>query len=109
MDKLGQISKLIRYYILLSSTQAGSGHPTTSLSAVELMTVLFFNNHFRYDPEDPKMPNNDRFILSKGHASPLFYALWAVAGEVTEEELKTYRNFISIDFFNSPNFNDPLF
>ena len=95
MDKLGQISKLIRYYILLSSTQAGSGHPTTSLSAVELMTVLFFNNHLRYNPEDPKMPNNDRFILSKGHASPLFYALWAVAGEVTEEELKNYRKFDS--------------
>ena len=94
-NKLQEISKLVRYYILTSSTIAGSGHPTSSLSAVELLVTLFFSDHFRYDPDHPEMPSNDRFILSKGHASPLFYALWAVAGELTEEDLKTYRDFDS--------------
>ncbi len=95
MNELREIGKLIRYYILFASTQSGSGHPTSSLSAVELLTTLFFNNHMRYDIKDPEFPNNDRFILSKGHATPLFYALWAVAGEITEKELKSYRKFES--------------
>jgi transketolase len=94
-DKLNRIAKLIRYYILISTTHAGSGHPTSSLSAVELLTTLFFNGHFRYKVKDPEFPNNDRFILSKGHASPLFYSIWAVAGELNEEELKKYRDFDS--------------
>jgi transketolase len=90
------VSKLIRYCILSMSTEAGSGHPTSSLSAVELMTTLFFGGYFHYDVKNPDYPNNDRFILSKGHATPLFYALWAVAGELTEKELKQYRNFESV-------------
>jgi len=90
---LEKLAKLIRYYILACTTQAGSGHPTSSLSATELMTALLFGHVFRYDLANPKHPNNDRLIFSKGHASPLFYALWAVAGELTEQNLMTYRHF----------------
>ena len=96
-DKLAKLTKLaalIRYYILAATTEAGSGHPTSSLSATELMTGLLFGGFFRYDVDHPEHPNNDRLIFSKGHASPLFYALWAAAGKLSEEELiKTYRKF----------------
>ena len=84
---LGKIAALIRYYILVSTTNAGSGHPTSSLSAVELMTGLLFGNIFRYDIERPDHPNNDRLIFSKGHASPLFYSLWAAAGKLDETKV----------------------
>ncbi len=94
--ELNKIAKLIRYYILASSTQAGSGHPTSSLSAVELMTALMFGGVFRFDVDRPEHPNNDRLIFSKGHASPLFYSLWAAAGKVSEQELLTYRKFGSV-------------
>ncbi len=93
VEELKKMATLIRYYILTMTTKAGSGHPTSSLSATELMTCFFFGNIFRFDSDHPKSPNNDRLIFSKGHASPLFYALWAVAGELTEEELMDYRKF----------------
>ncbi len=92
-ERLEEIAKLIRYYIITSTTAAGSGHPTSSLSATDLMTALFFSGIFRYDADHPEHPNNDRLIFSKGHASPLFYALWTVAGRITEEELMTMRKF----------------
>lgn len=92
-DKLNNLARLIRYYILVSTTEAGSGHPTSSLSATDLMTCLFFGGIFNFDINNPHAPNNDRIIFSKGHASPLFYALWAAAGTVTEEELLTLRKF----------------
>ncbi len=81
---LQKLAKLIRYYILVSTTTAGSGHPTSSLSAVELMTVLMFGGFFK---------KNDRLIFSKGHASPLFYSLYAAAGLISEKELLTLRKF----------------
>jgi transketolase len=90
---LEALTNLIRYYILLSTTTAGSGHPTSSLSGVELMTSLLFGSIFRYDETQPEHPNNDRLIFSKGHASPLLYALWAAAGWISEEELQTMRQF----------------
>ncbi len=93
MSELENLARLVRYYILLSTTEAGSGHVTSSLSAVELMTVLFFGNIFRYDAENPGYPNNDRIIFSKGHGAPLFYSLWLAAGKITEEEVKTLRKF----------------
>ena len=93
--KLEKLSKLIRYYSLAMSTEAGSGHPTSSLSATELMAGLLFGGSFRYDLDNPDNPNNDRLIFSKGHASPLFYSLWAAAGAVSEKELMTYRKFDS--------------
>ena len=73
IQKLEKLAKLIRYYSLVSTTEAGSGHPTSSLSAADLMTGLMFGGTFRFDLDDPKHPNNDRLIFSKGHASPLFY------------------------------------
>jgi len=87
------LAKLVRYYILLATGKAGSGHPTSSLSAADLITTLMFGGFFLYDPARPALANNDRFILSKGHASPLLYALWTVAGRITEEELLRYRTF----------------
>ncbi len=91
--RLERLARLIRYFILMSTTEAGSGHPTTSLSAVELMASLLFGGIFRFDAENPSHPNNDRLIFSKGHASPLLYALWAAAGKVTERELLSLRKF----------------
>ena len=93
LEKLAKIAAWMRYYILNMTTQAGSGHPTSSLSGVELMAALFFGGIFRYDLNNPKHPNNDRLIFSKGHASPLFYTLWAAAGGLTEADLMTYRHF----------------
>ena len=93
VEKLGKLATLIRYYILIMTTEAGSGHPSSSLSATELMTCLLFGGIFRFDVDHPKASNNDRLIFSKGHASPLFYALWAAAGELTEKDLVTYRKF----------------
>ncbi|MFH1025355.1 MAG: transketolase, partial [Nitrospirota bacterium] len=93
IENLAKIAKLIRYYIISSTTAAGSGHPTSSLSSADLMTALFFSGIFRFQADHPEHPNNDRLIFSKGHASPLFYALWTVAGRITEQELMTMRKF----------------
>lgn len=91
---LRKIATLMRYHILAATTQAGSGHPTSALSAVELMAALLFGGFFRYDPDNPRHPNNDRLIFSKGHASPLFYALWVAAGKLSGEEfINNYRKF----------------
>ncbi len=96
MNDLEAIAKLIRYYSLVMSTEAGSGHPTSSLSAADLMAGLMFGGMFRYDLDNPQNPNNDRLIFSKGHASPLFYSLWAATGKVTEKELLAFRKFTSV-------------
>ena len=95
-DQLERIANLVRYWILYSTTQAGSGHPSSSLSAVELGVGLFFGGEFRYDISDSKNPNNDRFILSKGHASPLLYSLWLLAGVITPEEIQGLRQLNSV-------------
>ncbi|HTZ18544.1 MAG TPA: transketolase [Dissulfurispiraceae bacterium] len=93
ISELEKIARLIRYYILFSTTEAGSGHPTSALSATELMTGLLFGGAFRFDLDKPNHPNNDRLIFSKGHATPLFYALWAAAGRLSEQDLRSYRKF----------------
>ncbi len=90
---LQEIAKLIRYYSLISTTNAGSGHPTSSLSATDLMTALLFGGTFRFDTGNPAHPNNDRLIFSKGHASPLYYAQWVAAGVLEEKELMSLRKF----------------
>ncbi len=96
INQLEEISKLVKYWILYSTTQAGSGHPSSSLSAVELGVGLFFGGGFKYDINNSKDINNDRFILSKGHASPLLYSLWLLAGVVTPEEIQELRQFTSV-------------
>lgn len=100
IQKLQKLSTLLRYDILTSTTQAGSGHPTSSLSSVELMNVLFFGaspagEFFKYDLEKPKNITNDRFILSKGHASPLLYSLYHAADIISYKELMTLRTLHS--------------
>ncbi len=92
-NDLSELAKLVRYYILTSTTAAGSGHPTSSLSAADLMTVLMFGGNFKADLDNTDFENNDRLIFSKGHASPLFYSLYTVAGKVSEQELLTLRKF----------------
>ena len=93
---LRQIAANMRRWILRCTNQAGSGHPTSSLSAVELMVALLFDGHFRYDVDNPRYCNNDRLIFSKGHASPLFYSLWCAADAIDEDDLMTYRRFDSV-------------
>ncbi len=93
IDTLEKLAKLIRYLILASTTEAGSGHPTSSLSATDLMTTLLFGGIFRFDVDNPEHQNNDRLIFSKGHASPLFYSLWTAAGKLEERELMSLRKF----------------
>ncbi len=95
LEKLEKICRLVRYDILTSTTAAGSGHPTSSLSGVELMTTLFFSGFFRQDLENPHEWYNDRFILSKGHASPLLYSLYQAAGAISREELMSLRKLDS--------------
>lgn len=94
-QNLDELAKLIRYNILISTTAAGTGHPTSSLSATDLMTSLFFNGYFKTDLDNPKNPENDRLIFSKGHASPLLYSLYSVAGKISQAELLTLRKFNS--------------
>src|SRR5262245_31181386 len=93
IHRLQSLAGLVRLHCLNMTSTARSGHLTSSLSAADLMTALLFGGTFRFKVGEPDHPNNDRLIFSKGHASPLFYALWAVAGGITEEELLSYRRF----------------
>lgn len=95
MDQLINLAKKVRYGILTSTTKAGSGHPTSSLSAADLMTVLFFGGFFHFDPTQSKALTNDRIIFSKGHAAPLLFSLYYTAGLISEEELLQLRTFTS--------------
>ncbi len=84
----------LRIDSVLATTEAGSGHPTSCASAADIMAVLFFSV-MRYDPKNPKNPNNDIFVLSKGHAAPILYAAWAEAGLFPREHLLTLRKIDS--------------
>jgi transketolase len=88
-------ARVIRKHIITSTTTAGSGHPTSSLSAVEVATALYFGGFLRYDPKNPHWPQRDRFILSKGHAAPLLYAVLAEAGYFSTDQLPTLRKLDS--------------
>jgi transketolase len=87
---LSELAAQLRVDSVRSSAAAGSGHPTSSMSAADLMTVLFAC-HLRYDFANPDDPANDHLIFSKGHASPLLYSLYKAAGAVSDEELLTFR------------------
>lgn len=85
----------MRANALRMTTQAGSGHPTSALSAADLVAALFFYG-MGYDPHNPHNPENDRFILSKGHASPILYAAWKEVGILSDKDLQGYREFDSV-------------
>ena len=87
-----ELGQQLRVDAVRASAKAGSGHPTSSMSAADLAAVLLAG-HFRYDFGEPKSPANDRLVFSKGHASPLVYGLFRAAGVLTEEEFGTYRQF----------------
>jgi transketolase len=89
--ELEHIAKRLRHYIVTSTTEAGSGHPSTSLSMVEVVTVLYFGGVLRYDPQQPHHPDRDRFILSKGHGAPGLYAVLAAAGYFPVDDLMSLR------------------
>ncbi len=93
-DNRNAIARDIRRAILKMIYNAGSGHPGGSLSAVEILTALYFGV-LRHDPSNPRWPDRDRFILSKAHASPVLYATLAKAGYFPEEELLTFRKLNS--------------
>jgi transketolase len=93
MSKTIATAQNLRKLILESSTAAGSGHPTSSLSATDLMAVLISENFFKVNLEQPKNLNNDKLIFSKGHASPLFFSIWTELGFLSKEELMTFRKF----------------
>lgn len=84
-------ARVVRKHIITSTTTAGSGHPTSSLSAVEIAVALYFGGLMRYDAKNPTWPQRDRFILSKGHAAPLLYAVLAEAGFFSVDLLPTLR------------------
>ena len=89
---IAELGKQLRVDSIRSTTAAGSGHPTSSMSAADLMAVLLAK-YLSYDWEDPGNPNNDRLIFSKGHASPLLYAMYKAAGAIRDEELLSLRKF----------------
>ena len=93
MNDIRELAQQLRVDSIRCSTSAGSGHPTSSMSAADLMAVLMAR-HFRYDWQRPDNPTNDHLIFSKGHASPLLYSMFKAAGVVSDEELMTgYRRF----------------
>src|ERR1700678_4555903 len=79
---------------MMETTAAGSGHPTSCMSAAELMAGIFFYA-MKFDPKNPNSPDFDRFVLSKGHAAPILYAALAEAGVFPESRLMTLREFSS--------------
>src|ERR1043166_6839470 len=91
-DLYEALARQLRADSIRCSTAAGSGHPTSSLSAADLMAVLL-GGRLRYDWSEPSNPANDHLIFSKGHASPLNYALFRAAGAISDQELLTFRKF----------------
>ncbi len=94
ISSLHNIATQLRIDSIEATTAAGSGHPTSSMSAAEIMATLFFSV-MKLDPKNPKAPGNDRFVLSKGHAAPVLYSTWAELGLFTREHLLTLRRIDS--------------
>jgi len=93
LTEAAELAAQLRVDSIRSSTSAGSGHPTSSMSAADLLAVLI-GRHLRYDWDDPGYDGNDHLIFSKGHASPLLYSIYKAAGVVSDKELMTgYRRF----------------
>ncbi len=94
IDELKEIARRVRRHILEMTSQVNSGHPGGSLSSVEIVTALYFAI-MRHDPKNPTMPERDRFVMSKGHATPVLYGVVAEAGYFPVEELMTFRRLES--------------
>src|SRR3974377_1746773 len=90
IESLKGIANQLRIHSIAATTAAGSRQPNSSRSAADVVAALFFG-HMRYDPKNPHYHNNDRFILSKGHAAPLLYGAWAETGLFPVEELLDLR------------------
>src|SRR5437870_10998643 len=86
------LAQQLRVDSIRATTAAGSGHPTSFMSAADLMAVLL-TGYLHYDFDNPQNPNNDHLIFSKGHASPLLYSMYKAAGAISDEELMTFRKF----------------
>jgi len=91
LEELSEISWRLSRQIIEITTKAGSGHPSSSLSAIDILTALYFGGVMRYDPQRPNWPERDRFIMSKGHASPAVYVVLAQAGFIDAALLPTLR------------------
>ncbi|GAA0733890.1 transketolase [Clostridium oceanicum] len=104
IEELKQVSNQIRKDIISMLTESASGHPGGSLSATDILTTLYFNE-MNIDPKNPKDPNRDRFVLSKGHAAPALYSTLARRGYFDVEKLSTLRKLGSI-LQGHPNMND---
>jgi transketolase len=94
VEQWHSLAQQLRVDSIRSSSGAGSGHPTSSMSAADLLAVLM-SKYLRYDFDEPTNPNNDHLIFSKGHASPLLYSVYKAAGAISDEELLTFREFHS--------------
>jgi transketolase len=92
LEFVRELGRQLRVDSIRSSTAAGAGHPTSSMSAADLLAVLA-SNHLHYDWKKPDEPNNDHLIFSKGHASPLVYAVFKAVGAITDAEMMTFRQF----------------
>src|SRR6202048_3523496 len=92
LEFVSELGKQLRVDSIRSSTAAGAGHPTSSMSAADLLACLV-TNHLHYDWTKPDEPNNDHLIFSKGHASPLVYAVFKAVGAITDAEMMTFRQF----------------
>ena len=96
MEDVRELAQQLRVDSIRCSTSAGSGHPTSGMSAADLMAVLL-TRHLRYDWQHPDEPANDHLIFSKGHASPLLYSMFKAAGVISDSELiNGYRRFGSM-------------
>lgn len=91
-EELREYGQQLRVDSVRSANAGGSGHPTSSMSAADLIAVLAAN-HLRYDFDKPEEPNNDHLIFSKGHASPLIYSFFKLCGAIDDAELMTFRHF----------------
>src|ERR1041385_2859510 len=92
IESLEAMANKLRIHSIVATSEAGSGHPTSCMSAADFTAAVFFHA-MRYDVSNPKNPVNDRFVLSKGHAAPLLYAAWAEAGAFPVDRLLTLRQF----------------
>src|SRR5437868_7401718 len=91
-QQLHDLAQQLRVDSIRCTTAAGSGHPTSSMSAADLMAVLL-TKYLRYDWSNPHYRNNDRLVFSKGHAAPLLYAMLKAAGAIKDDELMSLRKF----------------